>query len=328
MKYSLSINAIALAAAAASGLACAGALPGPIVSTQWLADHLDQVQVVEVRDAAKSFTAKPEMETDASGKVSLSEVGGHIPNSRLIEMKNVRTDRVINGLTVKFMLPEQAVFQKTVQDAGVDAGKPLVLVAEGLSTEDLDNVLRTYWQLKVYGEDNMAVLDGGMATWLKEGRAYSTEAPVARHGTWVAVADRSAQYAASSEDVAKAQASQSATLVDSRDAKQFNGLTKRPVVANYGHIEGAKLYPTDLIGNNAGGSMKFYSTNTYRDLMAAQGVDSKAPVITYCNTGHLASGPWFIESEILGNKAARLYPGSMQEWTLEKRPVVGGVALQ
>lgn len=306
----------------------AGVLPGPLVSTQWLADNLDKVQVVEVRSNVKSFTEKPEVETDAkSGKKSVAEVGGHIPGSRLVDMKNMRTDRVIGGLTVKYMIPEKTVFEKAMQAAGVDTAKPMVLVPVGVDATDLDDALRVYWQLKVYGEDDMAVLNGGMATWLLEGREHSTAAAPAKSGTWVAKADRSAQYFASSEDVAKAIADKSAVLIDARDAKQFHGLGKRDYVFAYGHLEGAKMYGSDLMVSTAAGTSKFMSANTYRALMSAQGIDPAAPAITYCNSGHLSSGPWFVESEILGNKSVKLYDGSLHQWTLEKRQLVGAVPL-
>ena len=306
----------------------AGMLPGPVVSTKWLAENMDKVQVVEVRSNVKSFTEKPEVETDAkTGKKIVTEVGGHIPNSRLVDMKTMRTDRVYGSLTVKYMIPEKTVFEKAMQAAGVDTAKPMVLVPVGADATDLDDALRVYWQLKVYGEDDMAVLDGGMATWLLEGREHSTAAAPAKAGTWVAKADRSAQYFATSEDVAKAMADKSAVLIDSRDARQFNGLGKRDYVGAYGHLEGAKLYGTDLLVNTAAGASKFMATNTYRGLMSAQGIDPAAPAITYCNSGHLSSGPWFVASEILGNKSAKLYDGSLHQWTLEKRPLVGAVSL-
>lgn len=306
----------------------AGLLPGPLVNPQWLADNLDKVQVVEVRSNVQSFTGKPELETDAkSGKKVLTEVGGHIPGARLIDMKTMRTDRTFGAVNVKYMIPEKAAFEKTIQAAGIDADKPIVFVPVGIDTTDVDDALRVYWQFKVYGEDNMAVLDGGMATWLIENREYST-APVKVHtGSWVAKADRSAQYFATSEDVARAIADKSATLIDSRDAKQFNGLTKRDYVYAYGHLEGAKLYSPELLLNASGGAVKFMAPNTYRALMSAQGVDPAAPTIAYCNSGHLSSGPWFVASEILGNKSAKLYDGSLQKWTLEKRPLVGAVPL-
>jgi thiosulfate/3-mercaptopyruvate sulfurtransferase len=220
-----------LAAAALAwglSLAHAGSLPGPLVDARWLAANLDKVQIVDVRSNVKSFVAEPEFDTDAkTGKKTLSEVGGHIGGARLIDMKTMRSGRLIDGLKVKYMIPEKAEFEQAVQAAGVEAGKPIVLVPMGADVTDVDDALRVYWQLKVFGEDDVAVLDGGMAGWLVEGRPHSAEAAAPRAGNWVAKGDRSARYFASSDDVAKAVAGKSATLVDSRDARQYHGLGKR-----------------------------------------------------------------------------------------------------
>lgn len=243
-------------------------------------------------------------------------------------MKNMRTDRTVGDLKVKYMIPEKTVFEKTIQAAGLMAGKPIVLVPMGMDLTDVNDALRVYWQFKVYGEDDIAVLDGGMASWLVENRAHTKDAVTPVVGNWTSKADRSAQYFADSNDVVKAIASKNATLIDSRDAKQFHGLIKRDYVAAYGHIEGAKLYPTDLLLKTAGGAVKFMSPSTYRALMSAQGIDPAAPSIAYCNSGHLSSGPWFLMSEVLGNKSSKLYDGSMHQWTMEKHAVVGAVPLQ
>ncbi len=319
-------------AALATGLivemAVAGPLPGPVVDTQWLASNLDKVQVVDVRSRVKSFVTEPEFETDPkTGKKILSEVGGHIAGSRLIDMKTMRTDRIISGVTVKYMIPAKADFEKAVQAAGIEAGKPIVLVAVGSEVSDFDDALRVYWQFKVYGEDEVAVLDGGMAAWLIEGRAYRVDAASARPGTWLAKADRSERYFAGSDDVAKAIESRSAALVDSRDLSQFHGLAKRDYVSAYGHLEGARLFPAELVMKQSSGALKFMSAATYRGLLKGQGIDPDSPAITYCNSGHLSSGPWFLMSELLGNRQVRLYDGSLHQWTLEKRPLVGAVPL-
>lgn len=321
----------------AAGLAALGlgaavaqtvALPGPVVDAAWLAANLDAVQVVDVRSNARSFTTAPEFEKDPkTGKSTLVEPGGHIAGSRLIEMRHMRTDRQIGGNTVKYMIPERAVFEKAIQAAGVDAGKPIVLVPVGVDVADVDDALRVYWQLKVYGEDRVAVLDGGLAGWLVDGRPVVTDAAAPRNGTWVASADRTDRYMAGSEDVSRAIASRGATLVDGRDAKQFHGLVRRDYVATPGHIEGARLYPTDLMFRSAGGALRFYRPDTYRALMAAQGIDPAREAITYCNSGQYASGPWFVMSELLGNRTTRLYDGSLHQWTLEKRPTVGAVPI-
>jgi thiosulfate/3-mercaptopyruvate sulfurtransferase len=327
MKISPRLFAMPVLALSAK-LAVAGMLPGPVVDTAWLAAHLDQVQVVDVRSNVKSFTAAPEFDTDAkTGKKTLSEAGGHIAGSRLMDMKTVRVERKVNGLTVKAMLPEKADWERIVRAAGVDGSKPIVLVPLGMAAEDVDEALRAYWQFKVYGEDDVAVLDGGMAAWLVDGHPASTDAAAAHAGDWNAKADRSAQMMALSEDVVAAQGTKGTNLVDARDIRQFNGLAKSAVVSAYGHIDGAHNYAPDLMFRPVGGAMRFMNPATYRGLLNAQGVDASAPAITYCNTGHFASGPWFMMSEVLGNKQVKLYAGSMQEWTLEKHPVAGAVPL-
>jgi thiosulfate/3-mercaptopyruvate sulfurtransferase len=239
----------------------------------------------------------------------------------------MRGERKYGDLAVKYMIPERADFQRVVQAAGVDADKPIVLVPVGADVADVNDALRMYWQLKVYGEDEVAVLDGGMAGWLLAGRPYSTEPLTPRAGTWVSKADRSERYFASSEDVAKAQAAKNATLVDSRDLRQYLGLGKRDYVFAFGHLEGAKLYPTELMQKSAGGVVSFMAPATYKGLMSAQGIDPAAPAITYCNSGHLSAGPWFVLSEVLGNTQAKLYDGSLHQWTLEKRALAGAVPL-
>jgi thiosulfate/3-mercaptopyruvate sulfurtransferase len=306
----------------------AQSLPGPVVDSAWLAANIDKVQILDVRSNPKSFTAQPKLETDAkSGKKTLIEVGGHLPGARLVDTKNMRTERMINGQKVKYMIPEKVDFEKMMQSIGIDAGKPIVLISMGTEVAEVNDALRMYWQMKVYGEDSIAVLDGGMANWLLEGREIDTDAVNAKTGNWRAPADRSEQYFASSEDVAKAIEGRKISLIDSRDTKSFHGLVKRDFVGAYGHLEGAKQYSPDLMFKTAGGAMKFMSTNTYKALMQAQGIDPNAPAITYCNSGHLAAGTWFVASELLGNKSVKLYDGSLHEWTLEKQSLTGAVPL-
>lgn len=329
MKKSFLKPILAAAIAGWTLFASATDLPGPIVNAEWLAANLQSVQVVDVRSNTKSFVEPPKFETDAkTGKKTLQSIGGHITDALLIDFKDIRTERQIGELKVKYMILEKSAWEKVVRAAGINAGKPIVLVPVGLDTADVDEALRVYWQFKVYGENNIAVLDGGMAGWLVEGRPVEqSPAKTNSAGTWLAKTDLSSQYFASAEDVAQSIADQSATTIDARDLKSYLGLTKRDYVFAYGHIPGAKLFPGELMTKAANGAVKFYSEKTYQAMMAAQGIDNSKPVISYCNSGHLASGPWFVASQVLGNKSARLYDGSMHEWTLEKRPVEGAVPL-
>jgi thiosulfate/3-mercaptopyruvate sulfurtransferase len=100
-------------------------------------------------------------------------------------------------------------------------------------------------------------------------------------------------------------------------------LFKKPAVAAGGHLAGARNFPTDVRVRASGIAQMFLKPDEYRAVMAAQGIDPMAPTVTYCNTGHMAAGSWFIQSEILGAKNVRLYDGSMHEWTTLGRPVVG-----
>lgn len=304
----------------------AGILPGPLVETRWLADNAQAVQIVEVRASAKSFVSAPEVTVDKKGKKAIEEIGGHIPGSVLANPKNMRVDRMKGGLKVQYMIPEAPDFEKYLRQSGLVAGKPIVLVPIGQDLADINDTLRLYWQLKVYGEDEVAVLNGGYAAWLLEGRDHSLTPPSA-NGNYSLKGDRTSQYMASSDDVQKNIESKSATLVDGRDAQQFHGLVTRNYVYSPGHIPGARLYPSELMLRNAGGALKFLPPQTYRALLSAQGIDPQAAAITYCNSGHLASGPWFVMSELLGNSKVRLYDGSLHEWTLEKRTVMGAVPL-
>lgn len=305
------------------GLVQAATLPGPVVSSEWLAANKAEVQILEVRGDVASFKRAPEFELNKkTGKQVLVEVGGHINDSSLLDFKKVRADRMIDGKKIKYLIPEKADFEKLIQSVGINANKPIVLVPVGVDMSDIDEALRAYWQFKVYGEDNIAVLDGGMAGWLAEGREFTT-APVNKApGNWVAKAERK-ELIANSDQVAKASETGDATLIDARQPVQFFGLSKRDYVGAYGHIAGAKDFAPELMAKPAKGALYFWDKNTYNSLLKANGINASAPAISYCNSGHLASGGWFIMSELVGNKSTSLYDGSLYLWTLEGRPLVG-----
>jgi len=311
-----------------SGTVNSQTLPGPIVDTAWLAANLDKVQIVDVRSNTKSFTSLPVFETEIkTGKKFLKVGAAHIEGALLIDMNLIRTERTIDGLKLKYMIPEKADFEKIIQAAGINRDKPIVLMSMGSEIGEVNDVLRVYWQFKVYGEDQLAVLDGGMAAWLQESRDFSTDAPAVKAGNWTAVVDRSDQYLAGSFEVASAVENRQTSLIDSRDNKHFYGLVKRDYVTSYGHLAGAKLFPVDLMFKSEGRALKFMSANTYRALFRNQGINTSTPLISYCNSGHLSAGVWFLTSELLGNKSSKLYDGSLHQWTLEGRSLVGAVPL-
>ena len=312
--------AMALGAAALAASAWAqGVLPGPVVSTQWLADNLDKVQVIEIRTDAKSFTREPEFETTKDGKKVLDEFGGHIPGSRLFLAKELRTEREIGGNKVKYLLPDRATFEKVVQSVGVLADKPIVLVPEGQKISDFNDAARLHILFKAYADTPVALLDGGMVAWLLEGRAWSKDAAAPLTTTWKATADRFASLVADSPDVAAAMEKKDVQLVDTRSTAMYLGVFKRDYVSAYGHIPGARNVPLETLFVTRGGAIRLLKPETYRAVFQSLGVDPSKPLITYCNSGNDSSLPWFIAYEILGNAQARNFDGSLHQWTIEKR---------
>jgi len=311
---------LALAVAASSSTALALDLPGPLVSTAWLAEHRDEVNIVDVREDLASYTKAPVFSTEG-GKQSLTGYGGHIPGALLLDFAKARTTRNIDGRDIKWMLPAQADFQKLMRDIGVKAGRPTVIVSDGATGGDLDMAARIYWSMKVYGDDHLALLDGGTTAWLAAGLPVSTDAAPSGEGDWVASAERR-QYMADSNDVARAIHSRM-QLVDARPMSFYVGLERKPVVLASGHIDGAVNFPPEVRAAKADGAQHFLGAQQYAAIFRHLDVNPKKASITYCNTGHLASGAWFVLSEIMKAPHARVYDGSMYEWTTENRPVVG-----
>ncbi len=310
----------ASALVALSQWAAALQVPGPVVDGEWLSKNKADVTVLDIRPDTKSFAGTPQFETDKkTGKKVLVELGGHIADAVSVDPKTIRVERTIGGLKVKFMLPERADFEKMARSWGVQNGKPIVIVPAGQDATDLNDATRLYWQFKVFGEDNITLVNGGTSAWISEGRDVVSGPGKAAEGNWNGKPERM-EMLATSDDVEKAIAGKSAQLVDARNASQYLGLTKRDVVAGFGHISGAKNVSSELFVTTGGDAARMLPVATYRDVFKASGVDPQAPAIAYCNTGHLASGAWFVMSEVLGNKQTKLYDGSMHEWTLEKRP--------
>ena len=249
------------------------------------------------------------------------KVGGHIPGAVLVDYKKVREDRMVNGKKVQKLIPEKAVFEALMQSVGLNKNSTVVIASKGENNLDMTMATRLYWQLKYFGFDNMAILNGGVAQWLTDKHKVTEAKSKPAKGNWTATAERK-ELLASSQDVEQAVSSKTTQLMDTRPVSQYWGTTyKKAYVYAAGHIQGAVNFPNELMTETSKPA-KFLPKSDYQKLFSAIGVDANKQTITYCNSGHLASGGWFIMSELVGNKKARLYDGSMHEWTLEKHPVV------
>lgn len=298
-------------------------VPGPLVSTEWLNAHRATVVVLDVRSDLDAFVQEPQIKTDpTSGARVIVQLGGHIPGARLVDFEKTRVSRVVEGKKIGKMLPSAQEVTALMRAGGLKRTDAIVITSQGESYDEVDMAARLYWTLKSYGHRDLALLDGGNAAWLAAGLPVSTEPSKADAGDWSA-SELRRDWLAERDDIASAPRG---ALVDARPAPQYLGLSyKKPAVTAPGHIAEAVSFPPDVRLYPAGAAQKFLSPAAYGKLLANLGVKPQKGAIVYCNTGHMASGAWFVLSEILGVEGARLYDGSMHEWTTLGRPVVATV---
>ena len=296
-------------------------LPGPLVDTDWLEQNLDRVTILDVRDDIESFTRRAVLVRKRfTGDLRLRQPGAHIPGAVLVDFLNIRTSREINGRNVRYLVPEQVEFEELVRSWGVNRDDAVVITSMGLNNGDMTMAARLYWQLKYFGHDNVAILDGGVAQWLLEQKPASIKASEPLPGNWSATEQRAGMLAGSDE-VQKAVEDAKIQLVDTRNLSFYLGVVKQPYVRKKGHIPGARVFPNELL-TSAGTAVYFTEPGDIEQMAAELGIDSRGKIITYCNSGQLAAASWFVFSELLGNKNVSLYDGSMHQWAIEKRPVV------
>lgn len=295
--------------------------PGALIDTEWLEQHLDEVKILDVREDIESFTRRAVLvKKRFTGDLRLRRTGAHIPGAVLVDYLNIRGSREIDGNNVRRMLPEKKEMEALMQSWGINKDDAIVITSLGTSNGDMTLATRLYWQIKYFGHDKVAILDGGVVQWQLEKRPSSIEAVEIKPGNWVAGEERQS-ILANSDDVAKAIDDPATQLVDTRSLGYYMGAIKQSYVRKKGHIPGAKVFPNELL-TSAGAAPYFTDTEELKSMAAELGIDTDANIITYCNSGQLASASWFVFSELMGNKNVKLYDGSMHQWALEKRPVV------
>lgn len=239
---------------------------------------------------------------------------GHIPGA-------VNTDFAKSGWReeradkVPDMLPEKLdKLAAHIGSLGIDNASHVVLVPPGGNYGDMGWATRIYWTFKVLGHDNVSILNGGMSAWAKD-KTNPVQAGAAKAEPKTFTVKLRKDMIATVEDV-KAAKSKGVLLVDSRPEDQFVGINRNPKATMNGTLEGARNLPTGWTTENGGGL--FRPKAQIEQLYKVANVPTSGEQINFCNTGHLASIGWFVSSELMGNKKAKLYDGSMVEWTLIK----------
>ncbi len=182
-----------------------------------------------------------------------------------------------------------------MQKSGVNGDSAIIITSKGEAVIHTSLAARLYWTLKYFGFDNVALLDGGTAQWIKDKQKVKFGKSRAEKGNFKATAERK-EILATTDDVVKlSQGQGGGQLVDSRSTAEYLGLTasgKFVAPGVKGHVEGAKSFPVDLV-SNAMGPATVYDKERLQTVAELMGLDTGKPTITMCNSGVFASTTWF-----------------------------------
>lgn len=293
-----------------SFIASAANAASPLVDVEWVKANIGKPGIVFLDVRGK-----------LAGKSKADYLAGHIPGA-------VYTDYLKDGWRFKDengvagQLSPVPKLEKLIGGLGIDNGTHVVIVPNGAKPLDIGTGTRIYWTFKVLGHDNVSLLDGGMNAYLAA-TDEKTKAPANPLATddvkptpALFTAKLRTEMLTTKAEVQEAM-STGATLVDNRPSDQFLGINKHKLAKRLGTIPNAINLPESWLTKNGGGS--FRSTSELSNLYSAAKVSTTGKQINFCNTGHWASLGWFVSHELMGNKDAKMYDGSMLEWSADNK---------
>ena len=267
--------------------------PELLVSTEWLAAHLGAPDL-RILDASWHM---PDSGRDARREYD----AGHIPGARFFDIDEISDPQS----ELPHMAPPVEKFVSRMRAMGIGDGHRVVVY----DCLGLFSAPRVWWLFRLFGKDDVAVLDGGLPKWQAERRPLEDTPPILRDRHFTA--RRNAGLVRDVTQVAATAKLGDAQIVDARSPERFRGEAPEPRPGlRSGHIPGARNvhYATLL---EADGTLK--DGPKLRAVFEAAGVDVTAPVVTTCGSG-ITAAVLSLALERLGNRRHALYDGSWAEW--------------
>jgi thiosulfate/3-mercaptopyruvate sulfurtransferase len=276
--------------------------PGMLVSTDWLAEHLDDPQVVVV---------------ESDEDVLLYDTG-HIPGAVKVDWHMDLNDPVTRDYL------EGPAFADLMARHGITRDHTVVFYGDNF------NWWAAYalWVFTLFGHPDVRLLDGGRRKWIDEGRPLTTDVPDRPRTEYPVVERKDAPIRAYREEVL-AHMEAGGRLVDVRSPQEYTGeLLHMPDYPQEGtlrggHIPGARNVPWKRAANEDG---TFRSLDELRAIyQEEQGLSPDDEVVAYCRIGERSSHTWFVLHHLLGFPRVRNYDGSWTEWgNLVRAPIEKG----
>ena len=231
---------------------------------------------------------------------------GHIPGAVKLHWREDLQDPIERDLV------EPEAFEQLMAARGIGNDTTVVLYG------DKNNwfAAYAYWYLKIYGHDDVRILDGGRQKWLDEGRGMTTDAPAPTPARYSAK-PRDESIRARRDEVRELIGASDKALVDVRSPQEFAGELMAPPgyeqegASRMGHIPSAQSIPWAQAVRDDG---TFKSAQELRELYAGKGVTPDKDVTAYCRIGERSAHTWFVLRELLGYDNVKNYDGSWTEW--------------
>ncbi|TCJ16447.1 sulfurtransferase [Rubrobacter taiwanensis] len=266
--------------------------PEALVTTEWVAEHLDDTENVRI------------IESDED--VLLYETG-HIPNAVKIDWVEDLNDPLIRD----YLTPER--FAELMSRHGIRPETTVVFYG------DRNNWWATYalWVFKLFGHEDVRVMDGGRQKWEAEGRPMTKEVPTFPR-TEYPVRERNDEAIRAFRDDVMEHMRSGRPLIDVRSPAEYSGeLLHMPEYPQEGalrggHIPGAANVPWAKAVREDG---TFKSAEELREIYEGEaGLKRGDEVVAYCRIGERSSHTWFVLKYLLGYENVRNYDGSWTEW--------------
>lgn len=265
-----------------------------VVSTEWLAEHLHAPDIAII-DASWHL---PAAKRDAKAEFQAAR----IPGAQFFDIDDISD----TSTTLPHMLPSPEKFASRMRKLGIGDGKKVIVY----DTAGLFSAARAWWMFRIFGHDDVVVLDGGFPKWKAEGHPIDEDPPDKPQERHFSARFQSMMVRDKAEVLAAINSGKS-QIADARSPGRFTGAEPepRPGVRS-GHMPGAaNVHYATLLKPD--GTLK--SPDEIAKVFAQAGIDVKKPVITSCGSG-VTAAILTLGLTLIGAKEHALYDGSWSEW--------------